>query len=44
MIGPEDDFVRNEYGLWCPQCGEKIREWEWISCDCGYPGEVWEDD
>jgi hypothetical protein len=41
----EAPFIRNEHGLWCPQCGELIAEWEWIGdCDaCGYPSEI-EDD
>ncbi|API60574.1 hypothetical protein BSL82_15825 [Tardibacter chloracetimidivorans] len=41
----EAPFIRNEYGLWCPQCGERIADWEWIGdCDaCGYPSEI-EDD
>lgn len=50
MSGPEDAFIRNQYGLWCPQCGSQIAEWEWIGdCDaCGYPSEIedqgdWED-
>lgn len=38
----EKPFIRNQYGLWCPQCGEMIAEWEWIGdCDCcGYPSEI----
>jgi len=38
----EAPFTRNEYGLWCPQCGEMIADWEWVGdCDCcGYPREI----
>jgi hypothetical protein len=38
----EAPFIRNEYGLWCPQCGEQIADWEWVGdCDCcGYPSEI----
>lgn len=31
-------FIRNEYGLWCPNCQERIDEFWPVSCDhCGYP-------
>ena len=31
-------FIRNEYGLWCPNCQERIDEMWPVSCDaCGYP-------
>lgn len=31
-------FIRNEYGLWCPNCQERIDEMWPDSCDaCGYP-------
>jgi hypothetical protein len=31
-------FIRNEYGLWCPNCQERIDELWPVSCDhCGYP-------
>ena len=35
----EAPFIRNEFGLWCPNCGEQIADWEWVGdCDCcGYP-------
>jgi hypothetical protein len=38
----EAPFIRNQHGLWCPQCGEQIADWEWIGdCDaCGYPSEI----
>ena len=41
-IEMEAPFIRNQYGLWCPQCGEQIADWEWVGdCDaCGYPSEI----
>jgi methionyl-tRNA synthetase len=41
----EAPFIRNQFGLWCPQCGEQIADWEWVGdCDCcGYPSEVGDD-
>ncbi len=38
----EAPFIRNKHGLWCPQCGEQIADWEWVGdCDCcGYPREI----
>lgn len=34
----EGAFIRNEYGLWCPNCQERIDEFWPVSCDhCGYP-------
>lgn len=34
----EEPFIRNEYGLWCPNCQEAIDESWPASCDhCGYP-------
>ena len=34
----ESPFTRNQYGLWCPNCGERIDEFWPESCDaCGYP-------
>lgn len=38
----EAPFIRNQFGLWCPQCGEQIADWEWVGdCDCcGYPREI----
>lgn len=41
----EAPFIRNQHGLWCPQCDEQITDWGWINnCDCcGYPSEI-EDD
>lgn len=31
-------FIRNQYGLWCPNCQERIDEMWPVSCDCcGYP-------
>ena len=38
----EAPFIRNQYGLWCPQCGEQIADWVWVGdCDCcGYPSEI----
>ena len=39
-FSPEDAFTRNEYGLWCPNCQERIDELFPWSCDCcGYPDE-----
>jgi Zn finger protein HypA/HybF involved in hydrogenase expression len=42
----EAPFIRNDHGLWCPQCGEMIAEWEWVGdCDaCGYPSRIEDDD
>ena len=42
----EKPFIRNQYGLWCPQCGERIADWEWVgNCDCcGYPSVIEDDD
>lgn len=37
-------FIRNEYGLWCPNCQERIDEMWPVSCDaCGYPSPDCED-
>ena len=38
----EQPFIRNKFGLWCPQCGEQIADWEWVGdCDCcGYPSQI----
>jgi predicted amidophosphoribosyltransferase len=34
----ESAFIRNQYGLWCPNCQERIDEMWPVSCDCcGYP-------
>ena len=34
----ETPFIRNQYGLWCPNCQEAIDEFWPESCDyCGYP-------
>lgn len=34
----EAPFTRNQYGLWCPNCQERIDEFWPESCDCcGYP-------
>lgn len=34
----EKPFIRNEYGLWCPNCRERIDEMWPDACDCcGYP-------
>jgi hypothetical protein len=34
----EAPFIRNQYGLWCPNCQEQIDEMWPESCDsCGYP-------
>lgn len=34
----ESPFIRNQYGLWCPNCQEAIDEFWPVSCDhCGYP-------
>ena len=31
-------FIRNKFGLWCPNCQERIDELWPVSCDCcGYP-------
>ncbi len=41
----EAPFIRNEHGLWCPNCGEQIADWEWVGdCDCcGYPRPGFDD-
>lgn len=37
-LNAESRFTRNEFGLWCPNCGERIDEMWPDSCDCcGYP-------
>lgn len=34
----EAPFIRNQYGLWCPNCQEAIDEMWPVNCDCcGYP-------
>lgn len=34
----ESQFIRNQYGLWCPHCFERIDEMWPTECDaCGYP-------
>ena len=34
----EQPFIRNQHGLWRPNCGERIDEMWPESCDCcGYP-------
>lgn len=34
----ERQFIRNKYGLWCPNCDEQIDELWPDACDyCGYP-------
>jgi len=36
----EAPFIRNDYGLWCPNCEERIDEMWPDSCDCcGYPNK-----
>jgi Zn finger protein HypA/HybF involved in hydrogenase expression len=36
----ESAFTRNQYGLWCPNCEERIDELWPASCDhCGYPNK-----
>lgn len=31
-------FIHNEYGIWCPECQERIDEMWPTLCDaCGYP-------
>lgn len=36
----ESAFTRNEYGLWCPNCEERIDEMWPDCCDhCGYPNK-----
>lgn len=36
----ESQFVRNRYGLWCPNCEERIDELWPDACDCcGYPNK-----
>jgi len=39
----ESPFIRNQYGLWCPNCEERIDEFWPSSCDhCGYPSPDYE--
>lgn len=34
----EGRFVRNQHGLWCPNCEERIDElWPEVCDHCGYP-------
>lgn len=36
----ESAFTRNQYGLWCPNCEERIDELWPDACDhCGYPNK-----